>query len=227
MAQPLPTPALLKSNAPVVRGSQASQTITVTVAANGSSPVNLQGNQFYVVACNAPVLIQTYSGGSSGVQNLYGTAQGTWPQQNDFTNLQITNPNNFACVVRLWVGYDSFRNDQLTLINSAYSQVAYPTYPVANSASTINILDLSGSIFADVNGKQWGALQRVCIQCFNLDSGNTFLLYKQGGSGSSPAVGVIYPAPLPIRFDFSGNYTISSGSVLDMIVSEIYLAVPV
>jgi hypothetical protein len=206
--------------------AQTSQTITVPVAAGTTSPVNLQGNRFYVIATNGPVNIKPYSGASSGAYNQFNTAQGTWGLANNFTNLELQNPNSFPIIVVLWVGFDDFRNDQLTLINSQFSQVAYPTYPVASAATTIAINDLSGTIFVDINGKQWGALQRMAIQIFNLATAVNYLVYKAGGSGVNPAIASC-PARLPISLPIQGNYAMASGSAIDAIVSEIYYSVPV
>jgi hypothetical protein len=226
--------ALVNAGNPLNNGTtQASRIVTIALPAASSniaseSPITFAGNQFYVVAASANVLIQPISGSSSGIATLYGVGQGCWPLSNAFDQLIVRNPNNFAMIVQVWVGFDSFRNDQLILINSQYQAFAVPTYPTPNSSATVNITDKSGQIAQDINGNPIGLLQRVAILVFNADSGATLLLQSANATtGSGVAVGLIQPLT-SLRFDFGGNYRLTNGgATVNAIVSEIYYAVPI
>lgn len=189
-------------------------------------PITAAGNMFYVIACSSPVIIQSVRGGGTSVPNLFGNAQGQ-PVSGGFDSLIVKNSSLGPITALIWVGFDTFINNQLVLANSTIQQVAFPTYQTAASAAIVNINDLSGTIFTDINGNKWGAIQRVSILVFNTDSAATLLLQKAGsGSSSGPAVGVIYPLT-PVRFDFGGNYRLNiGGGNINAIVSEIYQAVP-
>ena len=192
----------------------------------GEFAVTQSGNFFYVIATSAPVQIQPVRGGFTGAVNTFGSGQGQ-PVGNSFDTLTIKNPTLYSIVALIWVGYDSFINDQLLLQSSNYTPVVYPTYPTASAASIVNIPDLSGQPFFDINGKKWGALSRICILVFNVDSGTTINLQKAGSTSSSGvAVGVSFPLT-PTRFDFSGDYCFNlGGAPINLIVSEIYNSIP-
>ena len=184
------------------------------------------GNRFYVQASSAPIGIQAVRAGNVSATNTFGTAQGQ-PVQDGFDTLTVKNYTLNPVVALVWVGYDDFIDNQLTLVQTTFAQVAYPTYPSANAAANVNIPDLTGTSFLDINGKKWGAIQRVCILIFNVDSGVSLILQKAGaGTGTGPGVGFIYPLT-PVRFDFSGNYCLNlGGASINAIVSEIYNAIP-
>ena len=200
------------------------------VAINGSvNPgefaITQTGNLFYVLSTSAPITLQPVRAGSIGNANIFSTGQGQ-PVSDGFDTLTVKNFSLFPIVCLIWVGYDSFINDQLYLVNSAYSQVANPTYPLANAAAVVNIPDLSGQSFFDINGKKWGALSRVAILVFNTDSGVSVTLQKAGAlTATGPAVGLIYPLT-PVRFDIAGDYCLcNGGGNVNCIVSEIYNAI--
>jgi len=183
------------------------------------------GNLFYVLAASASVQIQPVRAGAIGASNNFSTAQGQ-PVSGGFDTLTVRNLSLFPVVASIWVGYDSFINDQVTITNNAFFDVAYPTYPTPNAASTLEIPDLTGQTFTDANGNKWGAVTRKSILVFNLDGGVTMLLQKKGAATSSgPAVGAIYPLT-PIRFDFGGDYSINiGGGNINAVVSEIYTSI--
>ena len=184
------------------------------------------GNRFYVQAASAPIGIQAVRAGNVSATNTFGTAQGQ-PVQDGFDTLTVKNYTLNPVVALVWVGYDDFIDNQLTLVQTTFAQVAYPTYPLANAAASVAINDLTGTSFTDINGKKWGAIQRVCILIFNVDSGVSLILQNAGaGTGTGPGVGFIYPLT-PVRFDFSGNYCLNlGGAPINAIVSEIYNAIP-
>ena len=183
------------------------------------------GTEFYVLSTTGTVSICPVRAGNIGITNAFQTGQGQKVSAS-FDQLLLSNPTTATMVVVLWVGYDEFINNQLILAQTVTQQVAYPTYSTASTKPNVAINDLSGTIFTDINGTQWGAISRVAIMVFNLDTGVTLLLQKAGATGpSAPAVGAIPPS-LAIRFDFGGNYVLNLGGAnINAIVSEIYSAV--
>ncbi len=184
------------------------------------------GSFFYVIACSVPVSIQAVRAGAIGATNVFGAGQGQ-PVSDGFDTLAIKNYQLIPAVALIWVGYDAIINNQLLLVSSSYQNIVNPVYNVPNSAGRVDIDDISGRFFTDLSGKKWGALQRVAIEVFNLDTGTTMLLQKKGATTAvGPAVGAIFPAT-PIRFDFGGDYCITlGGAVINAIVNEIYSAFP-
>lgn len=182
------------------------------------------GNQFYVLATSAPVSIKGIRAANIGTQNQFSTGQGQ-KVANGFETLEVNNYTLFPVVCLIWVGFDDFINDQLILNTTTIQNIAYPTYSAASSAAFIDIPDLSGTTFFDINGKKWAAVNRVCILVFNDDSGVTFNLQKFGSRVSNgPAIATCFP-DTPTRFDISGGYSISTGGgSVNAIVSEIYQA---
>ena len=184
--------------------------------------ITQSGNFFYVITTSAPLTLQPVRAGAVGAANIFSTAQGQ-PVSGGFDTLTVKNFSLFPIVALIWVGFDSFINDQLTLLNSSYGQACYPTYAVPNTLPHVAIPDLSGQTFLDSNGKKWGALSRVTILVFNLDPAAVLLL--QGIAALVPgngSIGAIFPLT-PIRFDISGDYRINASNLL---VSEIYNAIP-
>jgi hypothetical protein len=191
---------------------------SVTLAAGGTT--------FYVLAASASITIQPQRGGAVGVANEFGIGQGQ-DVEAGFDTLIVQNFSTSPVVALIWVGFDKYINNQLILANSQLFPIAHPTYSAPNSKAQVNINDLSGTTFSDINGNQWGAIQRICILVFNTDSGVTLLLQESGSAiANGPAVGVIYPLT-PIRFEFGGNYTLSTGGgMINAVVTEVYQAIP-
>jgi hypothetical protein len=192
------------------------------VVTPGEAPAAQAGNQFYVLACSAPVSIQPVRGGGTGAINSFQNGQGE-KVPNGFDTLRVLNYSPVPVVCLIWIGFTDFINDQLVLAQTTVLNVAFPTYATADSGTQVNITDLSGTVITDINGQEWGAIVRVAILVFNADSGVTLLLQKAGSVvANGPAVGIIYPLT-PVRFDFSGNYCLSvGGGPVNAIVSEIY-----
>jgi hypothetical protein len=219
----LPGYARVSRQVPVVLPAATRVNNTVVPSQAGIAQA---GNRFYVLSCSAPVSIQAIRAGSVGAANSFGIGQGQ-PVSAGFETLSVSNYSLNPVVALIWVGFDDFVNDQLILATNSFAYVVFPTYKTASSATNVNINDLSGTSFTDINGKLWGAIARVAILVFNTDPGATLLLQKAGTViGTGVAVGVIYPNT-PIRFDFSGNYALNlGGAPVPAIVSEIYQAIP-
>lgn len=182
-----------------------------------------QGTQAYFVVATAPVNARPLGG------DFVTYSQGTGINaQNPFDWVELQNFQPYPIVVSIWVGFDNFIDRRLILANAQTPDVIYPTYPVPNAATFVNIVDLSGGAFKDVNGTQWLALYRKSILIFNLDTGNTYKLggYSPTGADVGKYVAAISPAPLPIRLDIAGNYTYQTGGGnVNAIVSEVYSSI--
>jgi hypothetical protein len=196
----------------------------VVVPADSVAPVPCAGTTFYVTVCTAAVDIRPIG----GVFNTYTNGKGLkLKQENAFPSLEIKNKNAFPVVVQLFVGFDEFIDNALILANTGQTLVARPTYPTPSSASNVNINDVSGGAFTDINGVEWFALQREAIYIGNLDSGVTLLLQQFGSVvANGPAVMPIFPTT-SLRYAASGNYCLNvGGGTINAIVSELYQAIP-
>lgn len=203
---------------------QGGRLINLPIAAGATVRANSRGTQAYLVVATASVNMRPLGG--DFVQYSVGTGINTVQPFND---VEIENFNAFGVVISLWCGFDSFIDNRLIIANASNPIIPFPTYGVPESANFINIVDLTGGAFSDINGTVWLALYRVAILIFNLDAGDTYQLYgySPAGTAGSSAVAAIPPAPLPLRLDMSGNYTINTGgSPVNMIVSELYSVIP-
>jgi hypothetical protein len=194
------------------------------IPAGGVLPVPCNGTSFYVTIATGAISIRP----RNGVFNEYAPGTGLELDLiNAFDLLEVKNENAFAVVFQIFVGFDRFIDKRLILTQTGQGSVAFPTYQTASSAAVVNIADRTSQVFADINGNQFYALWRESILVFNLDAGVTLLLQKANSVVSNgPAVGVIYPVTA-IRFDFGGDYVLHLGGAnLNVIVSEIYQAIP-
>jgi hypothetical protein len=188
------------------------------------------GTRAYLLIATAPVNMRARG-------TLYGTDAYTTYQVGQgiskagdnaipFDVVDIQNPNNIPVVISVWIGYSDFIDNRLILANASIPQVVNPTYPVPGAALAVQIPDLTGGGFVDVNGKPWLALYRVAILVFNLDHADVYFVQKYGAvNAGDPSVGAVQPLT-PVRFDFSGDYTIQQAAAINAIVSEIYAAIP-
>lgn len=196
----------------------------LVVPANSVAPVPCAGTTFYVTVSTGPVDIRPIG----GVFNTYTNGKGLKLKlENAFPSLEVRNTTSNPLVVQLFVGFDEFIDNALILANTGQALVANPTNPTASVATNINIPDLSGGAFTDINGVEWYALQREAIYVFNPDAGVTLLLQRFGSVvANGPAVAVIYPVT-SLRYPASGDYCINvGGGAINAIVSELYQAIP-
>jgi hypothetical protein len=155
-----------------------------------------------------------------------GTGVGEPNAAEQFDVVDIQNFNAYAVVVSLWVGYADFIDNRLILNNTVNQAVTYPTQPVAG-AMNINIPDISGTNFTDINGKGWIAIVRVAIIISNLDPAVSLLLQKAGSVVSNGPAVLLCPPALPVSHSSSGNFCINiGGGAINAIVCEIYSAIP-
>jgi hypothetical protein len=207
--------------------AKGSQVITNVVAANSTLPLRASGTQFYMLTSSAALNIRPMAAGAVGFFDTIVTGTGkNFGGVNAFEQLEVQNTNAFAVIFSLFIGWDDWIDKRLIVASNTNPQVTYPTYPTPNAAAVVNINDLSGQTFLDINGGKWYAVNRVAIQIFNPDAGVTLLLQKAGSVvGNGPAIGIIYPQT-SLRIDTSGNYCLQLGGAnINAIVSEIYNAV--
>lgn len=203
--------------------SRSSLTYTNVVPAGGVLPIPAAGTQFYLVFATATLNIRP----SGGVFAPYQQSTGLQlVEANAFELIEVQNTNAGPVVFQLFVGFDQYIDNRLTLNSSLTPTVAFPTYPVANAAASVAINDLSSLSFVDINGQKWFAIQRLSIIVCNPDTGVTLLLQKSGAATSSgPAVAVIYPQT-SLNLPIQGNYSLSlGGASVNAIVSELYQSI--
>ncbi len=206
--------------------NRTSLTIRNIVQAGGILPIPAAGTQFYVSFASAPIEIRPSDG------TFVAYSQGTGLQLtevNSFSLLEIRNQTANPITFELFVGFDQYIDNRLIITTSSLAQVVYPTYPVAGSATFIDIPDRANTAFDDINGNHWLGVSRVCILVGNPDASQ--LLYVQRGVPAptlltDPAILPVYPGTSS-RLDVSGHYamTVGGGSI-NAIVSEIYNAIP-
>lgn len=204
--------------------SRTSLSYANILPAGGTLPINASGTQFYVTIATGDIEIRP----SRGIFNTY--AAGTGMQltlENAFSLLEVRNPNAYPVVFQVFVGFDQFIDNRLVLVQTGQKVVAKPTYPTPNSASVVNITDISTQQFTDINGGKWYALSRVAILLFNPDAGVALLVQKANSVTSNDlAIGIVLPNT-SIRLDVSGNYRLTLGGAnINAIVSELYEAIP-
>lgn len=187
------------------------------------------GTRAYLVVATASVNMRVRGRDyGAGAYSLFsqGTGVGEPNAAEQFDVVDIQNFNGYAVVVSLWVGYADFIDNRLILDATINKAVTYPTQPVAG-ATNINIPDISGTNFTDINGKGWIAISRVAIIISNLDTGVTLLLQAAGASTASGPAVLMSPPGLPVSHSSSGNFSINvGGGAINAIVSEIYQAIP-
>lgn len=200
--------------------------ITNSIAAGAVVPFPISGTEFYVTVCTAPINIRPNAGGSSGSFNSYGQGTGLKVAlENAFDTIEIANPNAFPVTFQIFVGFDEYVDKRLYLASVLTPQVAFPTYPTAAAATGVNITDISGNAFTDINGGKWFAISRTSILISNIDAGVTLLVQKAGSVvANGPAIAFVPPLTA-IELNVSGNYRLSvGGGNVNAIVSEIYTA---
>lgn len=203
---------------PIVQ-PQGGRLVNMSLPAGQTVRAMSSGTQAYLVVATAPVNMRPLGGDFTTFNQGTGIATRT-----PFQYVELNNFQSYPVVVSLWVGWDTFIDKRLIVNNASQPNIAFPTYPTPNTALFINIVDLSGGAFTDINGNLWLALYRQSILISNFSSG-TYNLggYSPIGASTGTSIGIIPPAPTPVRYDVSGNFTIQTGGTpVNMVVSEIY-----
>jgi len=225
------SPAIVKTTNRVNTGTRpapgpwkGSLRIANIVAAGQTLPVPCSGTQFYFRTLSGPVKARPNRGAFSDFSQGEGL---NLDEQDAFTLIEIKNDNAFPVVFELHVGFQGFIDNKLIIADALYPNVVFPTYSTPSSAAVVNITDLSGQAFTDINGDQWYALNRLAIIICNTDTGVTLLLQEAGSIvANGPAIAAIQPT-FSLNYPASGDYSLSLGGAnINAIVSEIYRAIP-
>lgn len=203
---------------PAVSGGRSSQILNLIVPALKPIQLFQAGQQFYLVLATGTVKIKP----NNGSENTYTQGKGQIvPADNQFSSLQLYNPNAFDIIVSIFVGFGDYIDNTVILFNPQVASVIYPTFPVLGAANNVTITDRSGSAFVDPNGNSWLALKREKIYVTNYDLALTYGI--KNISGSNTVLGVLPQTNVVLEFD--GNYKISDAAVLQIVVSETYMAI--
>jgi hypothetical protein len=188
------------------------------------------GTRAYLVIATAPVNMRA-RGAAYGTTSysLFEQGQGISQAGEDavpFDVVDIQNPNAVPIVISIWIGFSDFIDNRLILANATVQNIANPVYPVANAALNVQIPDLTGGSFFDINGKLWLPLYRIAIEVFNTSNADIYFLQKLGATGlADGSIGAVQPLT-PVRFDVSGDYSIIQAAAINAIINEIYAAIP-
>lgn len=200
--------------------NRTSQIITTILPAGATLPIFQAGDEFYIVVATAALKIKP----NNGSENEY--VQGTGLKVNDqniFANLQVRNDNPFNTVVQIFVGFGGYIDNRLITSDPNNYQAPYATYPIPNSAGTIDIPDLSGQAFIGVDGKTYLALSRRALYVSNLTLADTYNLQGIDGLPGSPLYLLGVFPQTSIVYEASGHLQIKvpSGNI-NALVSEVY-----
>jgi hypothetical protein len=209
---------------PVLDRTQGSggRIVNLPLAAGATTRVNNKGTKAYLVVATAGVQMRPI-GGQVGVGDFNLYSQGTGFNAVDvFDTVEFFNSNAIAIVISVWIGFDNFIDNRLILANATLQNIAYPTQPTP-TGSPIQIPDLSGGSFLDLNVVKWLPLFRQAIIINNLGTSAVLLQAYGAATSSGPAV-LVAPPGLPIAHNAGGNYAVVGGSNT-VIVSEIYQAI--
>lgn len=200
-----------------VAPTQSAQIVSSVIGAGDVYPIFQTGDKFYVIISTGEIEIkpQGYSA------NNYSQGKGL-RTPNPFPNIQLRNNTANSIVFSIFVGFGDYIDNTTILFDPQVSEIVYPTYPVPNAASDINVADLSGQAFTDINGTEWLAIARSGIYMTNYDLATTYAL--QNTALNKTAIGV--PPSTDIVFPVNGNFKVHvpAGNI-NMVVSEVYRAI--
>ncbi len=203
---------------PVGIDGRSSQIVTTIIPAGESFPLLAAGDEFYLPLATGTISIKP----NTGSDNLYTQGTGLRIKGNPFNQLQLTNNNAFNVIVSIFVGFGNYIDNRAILFNPLVGEIVLATWPTPNVAATLNIPDLSGNAFTDVNGIKRLALTRVAVYISNLDLATAYTMQDISGARGivtiQPASDIVYPANGDFRLH------VPAGTV-NAIVSEIYQAV--
>lgn len=186
---------------------RGSLTYSNVIPAGGTLQIPAAGNEFYVQVTTGTINIQP----DNGVSNPYDSGTGLQLDlSNSFSLLQVKNPNAFAVVFQIFVGFDQFIDRRLYLNQNLTPQITIPTVPLSGS-TVILIPDLGGSQ-QTVDGVKWNLIQRSNLLVGNADSGATYILQRKTAPvTTAPFPGFpIYPLT-SFNIASTGDFSMSAG----------------
>lgn len=204
---------------PVSAPNRSSQIITNVILPGEIYPVFQGGDAFYLVVATGKLLIKP----NTGSENEYVQGTGLRPGNNAaFNQVQLKNPNSFAVVFQIFVGFGDYIDNRLIVNDPNQVQAPYSTSGVPNVSNDIPIPDLSGQPFIDANGIPMLALNRVAIYVNNIDTGLSYDIQNDAADKALitvlPQTNIVYPA--------NGDLRIKTASAnINATVSEIYNAI--
>jgi hypothetical protein len=217
----------MAANTPLAATSPKGQLFTQAIGAGQTVPLHQRGNNCYVLSTTGAINLRARGPGGINIYNNYTT--GTGFENAEFNLVEVQNNNGFAVTCSIWVGDVSFIDKRNIPIGQSFANAVKPVYvdPTHAPAAFADVPDISGTIFADINGKNWQAITRVSILISNLDAGNVILVQKLGNHVfNSGAIFAVQPAT-EIGLAIQGSYSIvSTAGTLNALVSEIYLSIP-
>ncbi len=194
---------------------------TNTIAPGATIPIDANGKTYELILATGRIAIRNSGKKFSGQFNELPV--GIQPQVPEFGRLELKNLETFAVVFQLLVSDEDFRNNQIILASATQPLVAYPTYPTSLVSAKVNITDLTGQKFTDINGNKWLALSRAYFLVTNLD--NTSPLNIQQAASlvqNGPSIDCVQPLQTH-RIDGSGNFCLNlGGTMINAFVVEFY-----
>jgi len=216
---------LNNSGAPETKGvSRTAQIISSAIPAGQTLTYPVSGNNFYLIVSTATIAIRP----RGGVFNNYTSGKGQlMDEQNLFNLLEVQNNTPYSVVFSLFVGFGGYIDNTL-ILNTQIAQVAYATSPAVSLSNIINIPDLSGQAFTDINGNPMLAVSRSGLYISNYDLASTYsleamlpvqnLVANKRLLAIAHGTDIVYPA--------SGDFRIwIPTSTINAVVSEIYSAI--
>lgn len=195
-----------------------------SIAGGATYVLPQNGTTYELILATGRISIRTSSAKFSGQYNQVPV--GIQAQQLAFTKLELKNLENYSVNFQILVSDGNFRNNQVILGSASNPDVTNPTYPTPDIATVLNIPDLTGQKFTDINGNKWLAIYRKAIIISNYDTGVTLRLQKAGATLSTDPSVLICPPALPVQHLSSGSFSISNGgSNVNATVSEIYSSI--
>jgi hypothetical protein len=169
IAQPPPS-----AGGPLQSASATNRQFSTILAAGATLPIPGTGSSFYFDTLSSQIQARAWINGTPGTFANYvqGTGLDIDPLKTGATyqTLEIFNPNAFAVVVGLRIGFLGFIDNRVILPTQQTVGVTYPTYAAPNTSADILIPDLSNQIITDVNGVKWLAISRSAIRLSNLSN---------------------------------------------------------
>jgi hypothetical protein len=200
---------------------KTAQVLSTAISAGGSVPYTIEGESFYMVAASAALNIRP----AGGAWNPFVPGTGLKiPGGGMFKFIEVQNPNNYPVSFSLFVGFGEYIDKRLISNSSFYfptTRICYsPTPPVAGP---INIPDLSGGAFYDLNGVQWLALYRIAAYFDNLDLNDNYIIQNAASSGA--IAGTVFPQTTRTLAS-SGNFSLLNGAgIVNCAVQELYMSI--
>lgn len=194
----------------------------IPLAAGVTTRLTATGTNFYLETATAPVNIRP----SGGDFSLFKQGEGQQVEEG-FYQIEVQNPNNFAVVINVWMGFDDFIDRRLILTGGTQQLAVNPLVTAPGTVATIAIPDLSGGQFTDIGGTIWLPISRAQIIVSNLDAAAVLLLQKLGNTTYNTGAVMSFPPAQVTAPAISGSFQlVGPSATLNALVCEVYNAIP-